>query len=365
MLFVSLSYRYIPEYSTPESWFSRTEGYFGMLEQLAKEHHVICIHQINYEGSRLHHGIEHRFVHFNEKMKFLPWMLNRYVNALRPDIVLIQGLHQPFQVIQLGLLLGSKTKIMAQHHAEKPFTGIKKLLQIAAENHIDAYLFAAAEIGKEWLGLGNIRTAEKIHEVMEVSSVFHPIDKNIAKAKTRTYGEPVFLWVGRLNANKDPLTVIAAFSIFSRLAPLARLYMIFHTEELLHEVRAQIQVNGLEHVIFLVGKVEHHELLYWFNSADFFLAASHYEGSGTALCEAMSTGCIPVVSDIASCRVITNQARCAVLFQPGSVDGLLRALKKAIKIDRLAFSEACINFYQSKLSFPAIARRISTIASTL
>ena len=73
---------------------------------------------------------------------------------------------------------------------------------------------------------------------MEVSSVFYPVDKIVARSKTQVAGDPVFLWAGRLNANKDPLTVVKAFLKFLRFQPTARLYMIYQTTELLPELKA-------------------------------------------------------------------------------------------------------------------------------
>jgi glycosyltransferase involved in cell wall biosynthesis len=66
-----------------------------------------------------------------------------------------------------------------------------------------------------------------------VSSVFYPVDKRFVKNQLKIVGEPVFLWVGRLNENKDPLTAINAFLKFVTIEPGARLYMIYHTEDLL------------------------------------------------------------------------------------------------------------------------------------
>ena len=53
---------------------------------------------------------------------------------------------------------------------------------------------------------------------MEVSSVFYPIDKIIARSKTNVSGDPVFIWAGRLNKNKDPLTVVNAFFKISSIS---------------------------------------------------------------------------------------------------------------------------------------------------
>ena len=84
--------------------------------------------------------------------------------------------------------------------------------------------------------------------------------------------------------------------------------MIYHTDELISDIKKLLPVKSGDQPVMLVGKIQHSELLYWFNSADFYLSASHYEGSGTALCEAMSCGCIPLVTDIPSFRMMSGNS---------------------------------------------------------
>jgi glycosyltransferase involved in cell wall biosynthesis len=81
--------------------------------------------------------------------------------------------------------------------------------------------------------------------------------------------------VGRLNATKDPLTVISAFVRFFQHRRDASLYMIFHTTELLDEVKMLLNANvEVARRVHLVGKVDHDELVHWYNSADFYVLGS-------------------------------------------------------------------------------------------
>jgi glycosyltransferase involved in cell wall biosynthesis len=114
-----------------------------------------------------------------------------------------------------------------------------------------------------------------------------------------------------------------------------------------------------------VGKLPHADLLYWFNSADFFLSGSHYEGSGTALCEAMSCGCVPVVTDIPSFRMITDNGRCGVLYPPGNEAALLAALLQTDEMALETYEQRVLCYFHSNLSFDAIAERIAQIATSL
>ena len=365
MFYVFVNYNYSPDFNSPESWYKRTAIYTGALECLSKENTVISVKQINYEGIHIHNGVYHHFLNLNRKKTYFPRKLNQYIKNLNPDIVFVQGLHQPLQLIQLHALLGRKTKIIAQHHAEKPFTGIKKYAQRLADYFIDAFLFASKPMGLDWVKKGNLASPHKIHEVMEVSSLFYPVKKEAARFNTGVYGNPVFLWVGRLNANKDPLNVVKAFLKFAKSNPDASLYMIYHTEELLGDIKALLKISGNKANVILVGKVAHNDMLYWFNSADFFISGSHYEGAGTAVCEAISCGCIPIVTDIDSFRMTTNNGDCGILYEVGNEEALVSALNETKSLNIKQKQTNSLKYFRSNLSFEAIATKIDEIARSI
>ncbi len=365
MIYVSISYNYSPEFSTPESWIKRTEGYGGILEGLAKNNTVISVKQINYKGEYIHKGVKYCFVDFHPKKTYFPRQFHRFIKSLKPDVVFIQGLHRPVQLIHLKMQLGGRVKVIAHHHAEQPFTGLKKYVQRLADRYIDAYLFASKAMGMEWVQKGNISSGEKIYEVMEVSSNFYPLNKQDARLKTGVKDGDVFLWVGRLNANKDPLNVVRAFLKFAENSPGACLYMIYHTDELLGDINEGLEKKPFKNAVTLVGHVPHDDLLYWYNSADFFISGSHYEGSGTALCEAMSCGCVPVVTDILSFRMITDNGNCGLLYEVGNEAALLSALVQIQTLDVEEKRQLCIQYFRQKLSFDAIAEKIQQITAGL
>jgi glycosyltransferase involved in cell wall biosynthesis len=364
MRFVFVSYNYSPDINNPQDWINRINFYVGSLECLSKTNTVIRIDQINYEGNFTHNGVQYFCVKFSGNKNYFPIKLHHFIKSLQPDIVIVSSFHFPIQVVQLRLLLGKEIKIIVQNHAEKPFTGIKKYLQRIADKYINAYFFAAHAIGIEWVNKGNIASKKKIHEVMEVSSVFYPIDKIIARSKTNVSSDTVFLWAGRLNKNKDPLTVVNAFLKFIQFQPKAHLYMVFQTEELLPELKLLIAKNNCR-AITLIGKVPHKEMLYWLNSADFIISGSHYEGSGTVICEAMSCGCVPVVTDIPSFKTIIADGECGLLFKAGDVNALLSALRQTILIDVKDMRDKALKHFENELSFEAIADKIQEVAVSL
>jgi glycosyltransferase involved in cell wall biosynthesis len=362
MRIVFTSYVQTKEYNEPLAWLNRLDIYVGILEELAKTHEVVSIMQIRYEGEIVQNGVNYHFKRYSKNsLRFFPLKLNQHIKSLQPDVVIIQGLHLPLQVIQLRLLLGRKVKIIEQNRAEKPFNGYKKILQQLADRSVDAYLFTALTMGLDWVKAGNLKSAKKIHEVMGLSSVFYPIEKSLAQQKTGTTGSPIFLWAGRLNANKDPLTVVNAFSDYLKINPAAKLYMIYQTYELLEEIKLMINSPN----IILVGNIAHADLLYWFNSATFLLSGSHYEGGGTVLAEAMSCNCIPIVTNIPSFNMLTDNGKCGILYEAGNKDDLLNALYQTLNMDIEMKQKQCFAYYKAHLSFDAIAKKIEQIILAL
>jgi len=130
------------------------------------------------------------------------------------------------------------------------------------------------------------------------------------------------------------------------------LYMIYQTDELLDEIKQLLKASPHGNQIILVGRILHDDLLYWFNSSDFLLSGSHYEGSGTVVCEAMACGCVPIVTDINSFRMITDNGRCGLLYNIGDENDLLDALIKTQTIDlkekqKNGLNPTCISDYRT------------------
>jgi glycosyltransferase involved in cell wall biosynthesis len=360
------SYVSTPEYSQPGEWLKRIEGFTGIMESLSHDHTVLSIERINYEGEYDQGGVHYFFIKQKKKTVRFPFRMHRLVKKLQPDVVFISGFIFPLQIVQLRLALGKRVKIIVFHQAERPFSGIKKYFQKLADKYINAFLFASSEFSGQWTKDGNISDQKKIYEVLHGSSVFKPGDKEAAKEALAITGSPVFLWIGRLDDNKDPVTVTKAFISFLQYQPFAKLYMIYHTEELLDKVSDLIkQHEKAAQAIKLIGKVQHRELQSWYDSADFIISGSHYEGGGIAVCEAMSCGCIPVISDIMSFRKMTGPGKCGVLYQAGNEKELLQALLKTNEMNIDAEREKVLRQFREELSFEAIAKKIGAVIASV
>jgi glycosyltransferase involved in cell wall biosynthesis len=359
MRFLFTSYVSSPGYTDPALWLKRIEGYTGILEALAKSHEVFSIEHIAYDGTVERNNVTYRFVNFGENFHRSPAGFHRLIKEMKPHVVFINGFNFPLQIIQLKMTVGRKTKIIVLHRAERPFQGIKKWVQKMADRCVDAYLFTSNEFAVDWKK--NI-SADKIHEVIQGSSIFLAGDKIHARKKLDLpEGDVIFLWVGALIQRKDPLATIKGFIEFSKNQHNAKLYMIYQTNDLLPEVRSLVEKENAKERIALVGKIEHEDLGGWYNAADFIVSGSHHEGSGIAVVEAMSCGCIPILSNITSFRRMTGPGKCGFLFEPGSPVDLVEKLKAATNIDLQKERTKVLEQFHAELSFDAIAKKINCI----
>jgi len=365
MRFLFLSYINTPEFKRPEDWIKRIRPFFAVVEALGERHTVISIEQIDFKGKYRFNGVNTYFLNYGPKTVRFPLRMHRFVRGLEPDVVIVHGLHFPLQVILLRLALGRRTRILLQSHADRPPAGWRKAAQWLADRCTDAYLFTSRVMAGEWIEKGLIRSEQKIRELMVGSSVLPRKDRDTARKRTGCTGDPIFVWAGRLNDNKDPITLTAAFLAFAKTRPGARLYMIYHTSEMLAEIKALVDTSPCSNSIVLVGKVGHDEMSYWFSAADFVISTSHAEAFGLAVVEAMSCGCIPIITDIPSYRKITGEGRCGLLFEPGNAEALAGALSTAITLDRQEEQQKVADQFAEQLSFRAIADRLYQIGNSM
>jgi glycosyltransferase involved in cell wall biosynthesis len=187
-------------------------------------------------------------------------------------------------------------------------------------------------------------------------------DRIAARHASGLRGSPALLWVGRLTANKDPLTVLDAFERCAPELPGATLTMIHGTDELIAPVRARLaQSAALRDRVRLLGAVPHDRIAAFFTAADIFVVGSHHEGSGYSLMEACACGAIPVVTDIPTFRLITAGGAVGALWTVGDAASCARGLVDAARRDLAAERAKLADHFARELSWSAVGNRAMQI----
>jgi glycosyltransferase involved in cell wall biosynthesis len=118
------------------------------------------------------------------------------------------------------------------------------------------------------------------------------IDELPAQRAVLSASKPIVLWVGKLEARKDPLAALRVAEVLRSSLPAAGLLMV--GDGWLHDrVNAEVASRGLENVT-LLGSVEHGRLAQLYASASIFLFTSVRDTFGVQNLEAMTYG-LPIV----------------------------------------------------------------------
>jgi glycosyltransferase involved in cell wall biosynthesis len=288
--------------------------------------------------------------------------LHRRLAALNPDLLHLNGLSFPMEACQLRYTF-PRTPIVLQDHANRPARRpLRRALQRAGFRAADGVLFAAAPLADPWRAAGLIPRSQPVFAVMESSTDLTPVPRERARAETALPGAPALLWVGRLNANKDPLTVLSGFERALPQLGDAQLTMLFHTTELRAEVERYVQGSGLlAGRVHLRGRVAHQRIAAFHSAADLFVLGSHHEGSGYALLEAMACGAVPVVTDIPSFRAMTGGGAVGALWPAGDAGAFAAALVRCAGPERGIRSDQVRARFSRHLSWPVVGREAMRI----
>src|SRR5262245_19951046 len=259
MHIVLLNYGYSPGFPTAEALLERFHTLIGWAEGLvAAGARVTLFQRFSQDATIERGGVSYRFVADKASLELRAWQmpdrLHRLALAAEPALIHLNGLLYPLQARGLRTLLPRNCPIVAQHHAEQPKRGARGALQRWGLGAVDGFFFAARELAQAWLRQHIIGPSQPIYEIAEGSNRFEPQDRAIARAHTGMRGDPVLLWVGRLDLNKDPMTILAGFKQVLDVAPGARLYMIYGDDPLLPEMRACIASSAaLREAVVLLG----------------------------------------------------------------------------------------------------------------
>ena len=282
----------------------------------------------------------------------------RLLARLAPDVIHVHGLGFPRDVSALGAVEPG-IPIVMQDHADRVPRIWRRLGWRRGLGAASAVMFTGAALAEPFRKARLLPSRVPVFDVPESSSRFCPGNQQEARRITGLHGDPCLLWVGHLNQNKDPLTVLEGVRSASEKLPGLRLWCCFGAAPLLATVRHKISADPLlAGRIQLMGKVPHARLESLMRAADFFVLGSHKEGSGYSVIEALACGLPPVVTDIPPFASLTAQGRVGALWRRSDPSGLCEALVALAARPRDPLRAAARAHFEQEISFAAIGRKL-------
>lgn len=281
-----------------------------------------------------------------------PGRLLRRVRGARAALVHWQGLES-----RAVRMLAGRARVVVQDHSGFPAAGWRRPVQRWALARIDGAIFSARGLAETYFAAGVLRPGLPVFEAHESTSWFTPGEVDEARRKTGIGGDPCLLWLGHLDANKDPLAILHAVSLASRALPGIRLWMAYGTAPLEAEVRARLAADpALAARVTLLGRVPHARVETLCRAADLFVQGSGREASSYALTESLACGCTPLLSDIPAFRRMTADGAVGGLFPRGDAEALARLIVGFAARDRAALRRAARAHFDLHLSPAALSR---------
>ena len=360
MIVLHVNFDFAPTLADPDELLEQYWTLTGWSEALleAGAGRVVVLQRFHRRAAVTRHGVEYRFGRVREAMPD---------DVAAIEIAHVNGFGFPVRTRLLRAALRPRTPIVVQDHASgPPRTAAARAVRRRGFRLVDAFLFTAAEQAAPWRAAGIIRHCQTVYEVLEASTTLRPMARAAAREASGINGSPALLWVGRLNANKDPLTVLAGFELLAARQPGASLTMVFGSDELLPDVRARLSASpALGQRVTLVGRVPHASLPAYYSAADIFVLGSHHEGSGYALIEACACGAVPVVTSIPAFRAITGDGAWGRLWPVGDHLALGQALIEMAGRDLGGLRADVTLHFTRELSWTAVGRRALHIYAEL
>lgn len=271
-----------------------------------------------------------------------------------PDIVHLHGLALPWHAAMIARVFPA-TPILAQDHASRPPQGFRRYAHRWAFRRLAGVAFTASEQAQPFVESGVLSALIPVFQIPEGTSRFTPGDALAARRTTGLHGDPCLVWLGNLDGNKDPLTVLEALRLAVPLLPDPHLWCLFRAAPMLEQVHGQLRHDAhLARRVHLVGARPHAEIELFLRAADFLIQGSHREGSGYAVIEALACGRPAVVTDIPAFRSLTGNGAVAALAPPGDAPAMASALVTWCGKDAVALRRAARGHFERALSLEAI-----------
>jgi glycosyltransferase involved in cell wall biosynthesis len=300
---------------------------------------------------------------------FLPFGRDRWVREgsafaalmreLTPDVLHVHGLGFPHDVLSLAAIAPG-IPILLQDHASRPPRAWRRNLWRRGFAAASGISFCSREQASPFAAVGLVAPHTTVHEIPESTSRFVPGDRAQARRLSGVSGDPAALWVGHLDANKDPLAVLDGVSRAILTLPGLQLYCCYGNAPLLRAVQRRIIDDPLLiGRVRLLGKVPHAQIEQLMQAADLFVSGSHREGSGYSLIEALACGLPPVVTDIPSFRTLTGAGSIGALWPRGDAAALSEKLIAVAAQPRGPMRAAARRFFENELSFEAVGCKLA------
>jgi len=168
----------------------------------------------------------------------------------------------------------------------------------------------------------------------------------------------VFVFVGRLDTQKNPVLLLEAFRDVINDEPGSKL-LIVGDGPLRGRLERYVEIHGLTSDVHFSGLMPPEKIAYLLTASDAFVLSSDYEGMPISLLEAMACGLPVIATRVGEIQRVVTDGETGLLVTKGDFHGLTNAMRKFarqhVRFDRAQCAEAVSNYAAHRVLDPIFA----------
>lgn len=288
-----------------------TNMFDDRLKELGVEVYILLDEIIENPVKRFVKGLSaFRVLLMQREIETIHFQVSHSIDFLYIEIAKLQGVPNRISHCQNGEV-NSILKRFA-HSVLKPFVQEAPTIRIGVSNKAARWVYSK-KYSREWIIMYNAIYLDQF--------IFDENERKLCRDKLDIAEEPVYLHVGRFNAQKNHAKLISVFNEIVKRQPRAILLLLGDGEKK-EEIKALVNKFGIERNVRFIGNEKNVKSYYC--AADELIFPSNYEGLSLVLVEAQASSLPCVVSD--TCDDANKFLECAT-FMPLKEADLKWAMK--------------------------------------
>lgn len=282
--------------------------------------------------------------------------LTRFIKKNSPDIV-----HAHLSAITyllIAALVCRKTKFYATIHSEARREAGTKL-----SKWIRLFLFKCKLVTPITISNKSEQSYKDFYghnaKIIPNGTMLPVVKEEISSyyTKYKTGVDHLFVHVASIQPVKNQILLINAFERLLSTGVNARLILIGRVGKYGKDIYEQIKPHFSDKIIHLG---EHGDICSILSACDAFCLSSKMEGMPITIIEALSVGCIPIVTPVGGCTDLINDGVNGFIADDTSTEGYLNAMKRYIDTDyskKQEMRQAAIRLYKQNYSIDIVRDR--------
>ena len=241
---------------------------------------------------------------------------------------------------------------MAAVMVKKKYPDLVKIVSVIHNDNkslFDAHMMLSKYIDKIFCVSNQIRVnMQELYDFDKGRYFFkeQPIETEMNLSKKWNTEQPVRIgYAARLVKQQKRADLLVDLIEYLEQRMVEYVFNIAGEGECIEIIERYIALNRLEGKVKLLGRLPKEEMNSFWKKQDIFVNISEYEGTSLAMLEAMSFGCVPVVTDVSGAREFITEEVNGYICKVGDLQRIAECIRE-LTLDRKKLEKYGVKCYE-------------------